>query len=273
MKKEILIVVFVLSTISLLAQFNFSLSGGYAIGVNKLRAPISSNSDTAFGMGIETYNKIGYGTGFCPSFRVGYVFNNNFDFGLTISYLKSNNQILYKNGTELSTFYMYKDAQSNAVFTGVDMAYHLNAGFYLGFGLFLNAYQQTNGNDNLNITPGSTMMTIRRKYIETAKMSLGSNFRMGYAYEFENKLSVFAEIDYTIMNLTSQKGHYTSYMVNGTEGIETLQPYESSWEGYKELESNNQLDPEQPEKRLLDASNTLSFSSVGMHIGIRYILK
>jgi hypothetical protein len=207
--KKLLIFVFALVATSASAQFYVSASGGAQIG----SAGILMGTELNAAKTIATNEYGSFGEGLNAQLRGGYFFNKTFGVELGLGYLHGADQVRdsYK-ASSAGVVSEVVDAKAYARAYGFTAAlvYNFNDNIYGKFG----AVTKIGGKTVAELTRTSTTpfgnIVTKGEQEYNGRIPLGFIGAMGYKYKINDKLNLFAELEYLGINVTRDKSEFTS---------------------------------------------------------------
>ncbi|GIZ14052.1 outer membrane beta-barrel protein [Capnocytophaga catalasegens] len=243
MKKILVAIAFLATTMMVQAQFYVSASGGYAWGVPSIKIGeenIKGNQKVNFGT---------YGEGFNTQLRLGYFFNKTWGVDISGGYLHGADQSVRKevatknlaNTPLTATVNGDVKARGRAYGLALSVIYNFTDNFYGRFGILTKvggkteaiAYSTTVTDQDIPLAalaslgaelPSSLATNIanllangythiqKGAKIETSytedfkgKMPFGTIAALGYKYNFSPKVAIFAEVEY--MNISVKRDY------------------------------------------------------------------
>lgn len=290
MKKTVLAIAMLFATISVSAQFYVSASGGYSI------------SSAGMLMGTETTtsgvkNHYGsYGAGLHTQLRGGYYFNDTYGVEMSLGYLEGSDQTVRKVS-------LYDAIGQDVDVKARGRAYGLSASFlykftnniYGRFGALIKVGGRTEvvGSQKQNISgtpvPGAPVGTLfpSGTYAETnfvqdykGRLPLGFIGAIGYKYDLNKSLALFAELEYMGISVTRDTATFKEFsteIVTPDGKRKTISTLDNLPTGYnKEIKFVDELTPAEfaeasanpfAKKQL---SQKVPYSSFGINFGITY---
>lgn len=231
MKKMLLTVAFLATTMAAQAQFYVSATGGYAFGVPSTKIGeenVNGNQKVHFGT---------YGEGFNTQLRLGYFFNKTWGVDLSGGYLHGADQIVRRENVTRTDIVPSATVDGNVKARGrayglaLSVIYNFTDNFYGRFGILTKiggktesvAYSATTTTSDVPLAAlsplglpiptelaGGTLKAgskVETSYTEDykGKMPFGTIAALGYKYNISNKVSVFAEVEY--MNISVKRDY------------------------------------------------------------------
>ncbi|MFB9054935.1 outer membrane beta-barrel protein [Formosa undariae] len=281
MKKTILTMAVVLLSTMSYAQFQISASTGYAIGSAGMKTGESINAS-------GTENAYGsYGEGVNFQIRGTYFFNDTFGADLSFGYLNGADQTISE--VDLPNQQVDAIARARAYGASLSMVYKFTNNVYGRFGALLKVGGKTEAvvsnkavfSDEVaaaqGLPSGSYTQT---NYVEDfhGVFPLGFVAALGYKYDLNSNLSLFAEAEYYGISLKRKDSEIQSFNTNvvlpdGTVVVEGLYTIDNLPDGYvKETTYVDEL-----AHTNTDSSKKLAqkvpYSSFGINVGITYKFK
>lgn len=121
-------------------------------------------------------------------------------------------------------------------------------------------------------TDGSTPGTEEMEEKYSGGMGLGLSSAVGLGFGLSDKLHLFAELNSISMTYRPQKSIVTKEMVAGKDELPDMTTREKETEYVKEYDSSNKPSDSQPSVELLTNDFNFPFSSVGVNVGVRFML-
>ncbi|WP_434036767.1 outer membrane beta-barrel protein [Formosa sp. 4Alg 33] len=283
MKKTILTMAVVLLSTMSYAQFQVSLSTGYAMGSAGMKTGESINSS-------GTENHYGsYGEGLNFQIRGTYFFNDTFGADLSFGYLNGADQTISE--VDLPTQQVDAIARARAYGASLSMVYKFTNNVYGRFGALIKVGGKTEAvvsntadlsqaqldqfaSVGVNLPAGSYTDT---NYVEDfhGVFPLGFVAALGYKYDLNSNFSIFAEAEYYGISLKRKDSEIQSFNTNvvlpdGTVAVEGLYTIDNLPPGfvkkttYVDELSNTETDSSK------ELAQKVPYSSFGLNVGITY---
>lgn len=299
MKKTFTIIAIAFITLQSTAQIYGSLSGGAQTGSSKFLMSQELNAD-----GTKITNNYGsFGEGMNTQFRVGYEFNDSFGLELGLGYLMGADQVKDYNknyltldtsgqlgGSALSVSEVAKvNAYGKAYGVSLALVYNFSNNIYGKFGgvTKVGGYTMAEASSVVTVklaenygplTSGTTVKTVTTDLKQEfhGRIPVGFIGALGYKYDINDKLNLFAELEYLGINVTRDNSKYTEFnqktvSMSGTTTTLTLDQLPTSAKEFEYVDSlpvgYTNTNPDSPTKQLSEVS---PYSSFGLNIGITY---
>ncbi|MDW5290386.1 outer membrane beta-barrel protein [Formosa sp. PL04] len=284
MKKIILSMAVVLLSTMSYAQFQVSVSGGYAMSSAGMVLGTEVNSS-----GVE--NSYGsYGQGGNVQIRGTYFFNDTFGADLSLGYLNGADQTISKIDLPSQGIDVEAIARARAFGASLSLVYKFTNNVYGRFGALLKVGGKTEAIVN-STTPlsedqlagsglpvGSYTTT---NYTEDfhGVFPLGFVAALGYKYDLNSNFSLFAELEYYGISLKRKDSELQSfntdlYLPDGTLAIAGYKSMDNLPDGrpikityYDELTYEEAADPSK------ELTQKVPYSSFGLNVGVTYKFK
>ncbi len=209
----------------------------------------------------QVYVSLGKGLNFGGTF--GYMFNKNIGAELSVSYLlggESKAKDTYTGGTTEYTLSakMLRFNPSLVVASGLEK---INP--YAKFGLIIGSGSVLYG---INDKDGGDVSVL--KFELNGGLALGLNAAIGIAFNLNEKMSFFSELNMVNLSYAPEKGQVTEATFNGTDMLPELTTSEKEIEFVDSytINYNNPPADSQPTKEL---KPKLPFGSIGINIGVK----
>ncbi|WP_452232272.1 outer membrane beta-barrel protein [Lacinutrix sp. MEBiC02595] len=277
--KQVIIVCTALFISSLsFAQFQVSVSSGYAIGSAEMKLGEKINS-------LETENSYGsYGEGANFQLRGTYFFGESFGAEIGLGYLHGTDQTVSK--VNLPNREVDAVARARAFGASASMVYRFTNNIYGRFGALIKVGGKTEAviydktvfsqdqADAFGVPLGSYSETNYKEDFH-GQFPLGFIAALGYKYDLKNNLSLFVEAEYYGISLKRKDSELSEFntdivLPDGTVAVAGFYSLDNLPDGYnKETTYVDNLDNSNT-----DASKKLSqkvpYSSFGINFGITY---
>lgn len=279
MKKKILtaLSLFALSTYQSYGQFYVDINAGY--GFPMAAQVIDYNSNTNSTMTGSTYTdeivKGSFGAGMNFGLQTGYMFNDHIGFGVDVNYLMGQKiKSTSKNSSDWGgmPYSSSGEGESQAKFTRItpSLVFYLpkekfspyaQLGLMMGFGTIDARYEGSNSDGD----------SYEYGVQYNQGMALGMSAVIGVDFKLSDKLSLLGSIRSVNMTYAPLHGEITKYKENGVDYLGSMTTYESEVNFYDELTTNTSSPPNEnnPDK---DLKSYYPFSSIGINIGLRFLL-
>lgn len=270
MKKNLCIVALVLSAVPAFSQLYLRGSFSYNLPANSQNLGSKSKQVYDPNTGItETSDEAVYGSfgsGISFQFGFGSSINGTIGYDLELGYLL---------GKQYSTSNSYEDdfyteTQDNDVKSSsfqIAPSFTLTAGTgsiqpYTRIGPVLAftklKYEDTQFDSYNNLKEV-------REYELTGGMSIGFKGVVGVTFNTESNLQFFTEINFVSMSYAPKDGEITAYTVNGDDALDSIPSSDRKIEFKDKIDSDDGANVQLREK--------YSMGSVGLQIGVKYVLK
>ncbi len=298
MKKIISILVFIIITSNLSAQFYTGGGLGFSFGAT----PRVNGKEVKTNEGvISTTNIYGsYGEGFSGAIKFGYFFNEHLGIELNLGYLNGAEQTksdvligidgyLINNNSSVKTDAI---AYSQLFRSSLSVVYKTAIGFYGRFGFYIPLGGKTivEANDfrifETEINGQKIPLQAETKFEQEIKgePSLGFTGAAGYTYDLGDNFNIFAEVEYLGLSIKSKEADFTKYQqtisfhqINGGAIIKetTLVDLgEGKHTKYVDTVKSTDNYPGNPNfnetKEIIDFKQSAPYDSFGINIGIMY---
>ncbi|WP_452229972.1 outer membrane beta-barrel protein [Lacinutrix sp. MEBiC02404] len=260
------------------AQFQVSVSSGYAIGSAEMKLGEKINS-------LETENSYGsYGEGANFQLRGTYFFGESFGAEIGLGYLHGTDQTVSK--VNLPNREVDAVARARAFGASASMVYRFTNNIYGRFGALIKVGGKTEAviydktvfsqdqADAFGVPLGSYSETNYKEDFH-GQFPLGFIAALGYKYDLKNNLSLFVEAEYYGISLKRKDSELSEFntdivLPDGTVAVAGFYSLDNLPDGYnKETTYVDNLDNSNT-----DASKKLSqkvpYSSFGINFGITY---
>lgn len=260
------------------AQFQVSLSSGYAIGSAEMKLGEKINTS-------QTENSYGsYGEGANFQLRGTYFFGESFGAEIGLGYLRGTDQTVSK--VNLPNREVDAVARARAFGASASMVYRFTNNIYGRFGALIKVGGKTEAviydktvfsqdeADAFGVPLGSYSETNYKEDFH-GQFPLGFIAALGYKYELNNNLSLFAEAEYYGISLKRKDSELSEFntdivLPDGTVAVAGFYSLDNLPDGYnKETTYVDNLDNSNTDssKKL---SQKVPYSSFGINFGITY---
>ncbi len=258
MKKVILAVTLLLSTITASAQFYTSFAAGATIGANE--KVLGQNISLLDGSSSNLSGS--YGEGYHGQLRVGYFFNETFGLELGAGYLHGSNQDVNQIDGVLDM-----EARGRAYGASLSAVFNVTKNVYVRFGGLIKVGGKTEAITALTLPNALTGLgtDIEADFTTDFKGKLPFGFvgAIGYKFNVSEKINLFAEVEYMNITVTRDRSNLADY--SGTVDANTLQVI---------LSSNPLLEELSPllsdDQDWSTSGKVAPYSSIGINFGVTY---
>jgi hypothetical protein len=214
--KKLLIFVFALVATSVSAQYYVSVSGGAQMGSAGVLMGTELNA-----AGTQATNEYGsFGEGLNAQLRAGYFWNKTFGVELGLSYLHGAEQVrdsyrsyYGKSSATLTNEVVDAKAYARAYGFSAALIYNFNENIYGKFGALTKVGGKTVAElSRSTSTPFGPVVASGEQEFK-GRIPLGFIGAMGYKYKINDKLNLFAELEYLGINVTRDKSEFTSLTI------------------------------------------------------------
>jgi len=241
--------------------YNFSLNS-QTLGVES-----EQNYDNNGNAITQTVINGSFGKGMKTGVNVGYMFNGNIGAELGINYLLGGTHSIeniassFGGSTTRTADLSSSMLQINPSFVITTEAEGITP--YAKFGIVIGLMGK------INIEQEATGTGITDPYVMKDELSggiaLGMSAALGAKYSFNEKLSLFAELNMVNMSYAPTKGETTEYTENGIDYLVGATTREKETEFVSEIKSSTASDSNKPSESL---KQNYSFSSLGIQVGL-----
>lgn len=219
--KKLLLLVALIATTGMSAQFYVSASGGYAIGSAGVKMGYKETDSKE----EATYGSYGEGANF--QIRAGYFFNDTFGFDLGIGYLHGADQVLRDINLKSQGISLNAKGRGRAYGIMPALVYKFNSKIYGRFGALLKIGGKTEvvGNAKaflpkgvLATVPANANLSVNFTRDFKGKLPLGFTAAFGYKHSINKNLSLFVEAEY--MGISVKRKEATLEGFDATLAIE-----------------------------------------------------
>lgn len=282
MKHSIIVFAAFLITSVSYAQFQVSVSTGYAMS----SAGMKLGEKTTVSSTENTYGSFGEGLNF--QIRGTYFFNDKFGTELALGYLNGADQTVNKTSIP-GTAEVDAIGRARAFGASASMVYNFTNNFYGRIGALIKvggkteavAYNKSYFSDAeasaLGLPSGSYSET---NYVEDfhGQFPLGFVASLGYKFDLDDNFSLFAEAEYYGISLKRKDSEFTAFntdivLADGTVAVAGYKTLDDLPDGYykkttyvDEL-SHTETDPSK------ELSQKVPYSSFGINFGVIYKFK
>lgn len=212
MKKYLLFTFAMVFATSMSAQYYVSASGGYSIGSAGVLMGTKLNTDRT-----TATNEYGsFGEGLNTQINVGYFFNKTFGVELGVAYLHGNNQVRdsYKMADGIFTEIIDAKAYGRAYGLTASLIYNFNDNIYGKFGVATKLGGRTAADfTRTNSTPFGDIVSVGEQDFH-GRPPLGFIAALGYKFKLNDKLNLFAELEYLGINVTRDNSEFTKLTID-----------------------------------------------------------
>ncbi|WP_111707361.1 outer membrane beta-barrel protein [Lutibacter citreus] len=212
MKNQVLLAIALIVTTSISAQFYVSASGGYAIGSAGILMGTELNSNQT-----KATNEYGsFGEGLNAQLKGGYFFNETFGVELSFAYLHGSDQVkdsYAMSGSEISEV-TDAVAYGRAFGLSASLVYNFNEKVYGRFGAITKLGGRTGAEfTRNNTTPFGPIVTVGKQDFH-GRIPLGFIAALGHKFKLNEKVHLFAELEYLGINVTRDNSEFTELTIN-----------------------------------------------------------
>lgn len=278
MKNIIILFTACLISVTSYAQFQFSVSSGYAVGSAEMKLGTEINVS-------ETENSYGsYGEGLNFQLRGTYFFNESFGVDLGVGYLQGADQTVSK--VSLPNMEVNAVARARAFGASTSVVYRFTNNIYGRFGALIKlggkteavVYQKSVFSEDeanaFGVPLGSYSETNYKEDFH-GKFPLGFVGALGYKVDLNTNFSLYAEAEYYGISLKRKDSELSEFntdivlpdgtvAVNGFYSLDNLPDGVVKETTYVDNLSNSNTDPS------IKLSQKVPYSSFGINVGITY---
>ena len=265
MKKNLLLVIAILFTGTLSAQFYISAKVGYGFGAQKT---VLGQTST---YGTSSENNWGsLGQSFAPALKLGFLANDNLGFELGLNYFMGAELTAYDVTTPLGS--LMATAKSNQFRIIPSFVYKTDIGIYGKFGLVLPVSGSTVV--NMEETEVATATTTNTEITTYGMFSVGYSGVVGYNLSLNDNMNLFFELEYLGLNIKANNSEVTALIINEADNLLGMDEYTKKTEFVDKLtpisnneEWNTNFDRSKPKEELRTVKG---YSSFGINVGFTY---
>ena len=268
MKKTILAIALVFSTITASAQFYVSASAGGSLTANE--KVLGEKTDVL--SGSLNNLKGSYGEGINGNLRIGYFFNKTVGLELGVGYLhgaeQEVNNVVINTSTEVDLLEM--NAKARAFGASLSGVFNVTESVYVRLGLLTKIGGKTISETNLDFSTIGTDLQADFTTEFRGKMPLGFVGGLGYRYKLSENLNLFVEAEYMNIGVTRNKSNLedlTATYLGSQIDAATLSTILAT-AGYSDLAVLLQEDLQWGENGL--PAPKAPYSSIGLNFGVTY---
>ena len=250
----------------------FTLGGGYNLPTSTQTLDALSFSDEIMTENTTTYkqNYVSLGKGLSVGGAFGYMFNENIGAELGISYLMGSTWESKMAYNDFATSMTSTDEISSKM-TRINpqFVFSMEANKltpYAKVGLLLGM-----GSMSLNSKVEYLDGVIEQTTIFNGGVATGFTTTIGASYAINDKISLFGDLNMVNMSYSPTKGIMSKYAENGVDLLSLMDPIEKEIQFVDTYVEDDNIQPSitEPSKAL---KIKFPFSSVGVHIGVKYTL-
>ena len=266
MKKNLLLVVALFLATTMSAQLYVGGRLGYGIGAQKYVVGTKATDDSK----ENIWGSMGQGLPL--GIKVGYFFNDNLGFELGINYWMGAEQTAAD--VSLSSGYTNNiTAKSSQLRLMPQLVYKTDMGVYGRFGMVIPVTGSTVVTSK-TVTPTlAGPMTIEAEKSYKGSFAIGFASAMGYAYELNDNMQLFGEVEYIALTIKGKTSEITALSVNGADQLTAMTTIQKETNYVDELtkDSNTASNPNVDASKPLDALRTSTvYSSLRFNVGVTY---
>lgn len=269
MKKIILSLALLCSALSAFSQLYIRLDAGYGLPINGEHIGTQTNVKYDINNGGYTGKVEGvygsFGSGMSFHLAAGATINGVLGYDVEVGYLLgkkySTKSSLFdgtyteKNETEMfSRSFQIAPSLSFTAGTGNIQPY-TRIGPVIGINKLKNEDTQSDDYNNLKEV---------REFEYTGGISVGLKGVVGVSFKAGDKINVFGEVSFVSMSYTPKERELTSYTVNGDDALDSVPKENRKVDFKKEVDYGDSNSSVQ---------NKFSMGSMGIQVGIKYMLK
>jgi len=266
MKKNLLLVVALFLATTMSAQLYVGGRLGYGIGAQKYVVGTKATDDSR----ENIWGSMGQGLPL--GLKVGYFFNDNLGVELGINYWIGAEQ----TAADVSMTSGYSNnitAKSSQLRLMPQLVYKSEMGVYGRFGMVIPVTGSTVVTSK-EVTPTlAGPMTVEAEKSYKGSFAMGFAGAMGYAYQLNDNMQLFGELEYVSLTIKGKTSEVTKYSVNGADmltGMTTIQK-ESNYVDVLDKDSNTSSNPNVDANKPQDELRTSTvYSSLRFNVGVTY---
>jgi opacity protein-like surface antigen len=260
MKKNVLFIIALFVATSMSAQFYIGAKVGYGFGAQKtdIGTTLTDNSEANIWGSL--------GQGFTPGLKVGYFFNDNLGIELGINYLIGAKITgLDRKTTGVTILAEAKTTQFRLL---PALVYKTDMGIYGRFGLSLPVAGNTTITTEANGLGGPNTTEHSVEVIK-GKFTIGFAGAMGYAFELNENLHLFGELEYIGQNIRAKTSEITEWTRNGVDQVANADVYDIQTNYVDELDASSNTGASPDKTKPEDVLGSVNgYSSFRINIGI-----
>jgi opacity protein-like surface antigen len=250
----------------------FTLGAGYNLPTSTQTLDALSFSDEIMTENTTTYkqNYVSLGKGLSVGGAFGYMFNENIGAELGISYLMGSTWESKMAYSDFATS-MTRTNEISSKMTRINPQFVISMEAnkltpYAKVGLLLGM-----GSMSLNSKVEYLDGVVEQTTIFNGGVATGFTTTIGASYAINDKISLFGDLNMVNMSYSPTKGIMTKYAENGVDLLSLMDPIEKEIQFVDTYVEDDNIQPSitEPSKAL---KIKFPFSSVGVHIGVKYTL-
>ena len=250
----------------------FTLGAGYNLPTSTQTLDALSFSDEIMTENTTTYkqNYVSLGKGLSVGGAFGYKFNENIGAELGISYLMGSTWESKMAYSDFATSMTSTDEISSKM-TRINPQFVISMEAnkltpYAKVGLLLGM-----GSMSLNSKVEYLDGVVEQTTIFNGGVATGFTTTIGASYAINDKISLFGDLNMVNMSYSPTKGIMTKYAENGVDLLSLMDPIDKEIQFVDTYVEDDNIQPSitEPSKAL---KIKFPFSSVGVHIGVKYTL-
>ena len=250
----------------------FTLGAGYNLPTSTQTLDALSFSDEIMTENTTTYkqNYVSLGKGLSVGGAFGYKFNENIGAELGISYLMGSTWESKMAYSDFATS-MTRTNEISSKMTRINPQFVISMEAnkltpYAKVGLLLGM-----GSMSLNSKVEYLDGVVEQTTIFNGGVATGFTTTIGASYAINDKISLFGDLNMVNMSYSPTKGIMTKYAENGVDLLSLMDPIDKEIQFVDTYVEDDNIQPSitEPSKAL---KIKFPFSSVGVHIGVKYTL-
>lgn len=264
MKKNIILVLIMISAMGISAQMYVGFGLGYHGAAN---SAVLGTSENTTGDISNIYGS--QGKGILPEFRFGYMIDDNWGFEFGLSYLMGSNQLVVEDNNP-SIYDSYKEevySKATMIRFAPQLVYKTDMGIYSRVGLYIPLSGKTMVTRDVSVSMMSITQATHVEIEYHGAFTTGYTGALGYAMDFNDNISFFGEFQFIGLRIFGKTSSITAYTVDGTDKMSTLKTIQKETEYVDEVKSTDNTDVDVALKSLKSGS---TYSSFGFNIGLNY---
>lgn len=287
MKKNLLLLVFLICTITMIGQtqenesWYFKIGGSYFSQVAATEFPSVSGQDAVrqvfVGGGLVSKESVtgSFGEGFRYGGGIGYRFSERLGAEMGVNYYRSNSKTMVQTISDGVRMY-----QSDGQITALDLApaVILYLGKLKGFepytkvGVIVPIAGKLEIETNTVVAPGVNVFSRDRI---NPNPTVGFLAAVGTSFKLYRNLSAFAELEYRNFTVHGKDKETTAFTINGNDALasRTTAELRTNYSNQLNSTSNNaEFNTVDSSKPTDDLSSYVGISGLGLTLGVRYDL-
>ncbi|MBX2966971.1 MAG: hypothetical protein KF845_12570 [Cyclobacteriaceae bacterium] len=276
MKKLLSVAAFMLMLQPVFAQFYVRSSIGYNLPANSQL--IGESSSLPYESSTTSYKGVygSYGSGFSIQAAVGGSISGTLGYDIELGYLLGRKYTLeefYEGYTDPDDYLATVDQSSQSFQVAPSLTFIAGIGKVQPYTRIGPVLALTSMRSEImkkyNSYDYQTGQEIPYHEAEEFKFNTGFSFGfkgvVGVNYELSEMLYIFSEISFISLSYSPKERELVSYTVNGEDALDTVDPEYRKIEYKKEYEAHYYDNQPIREKK--------SMGSIGLHVGVKYVLK